>query len=479
MAMSKLLDTRAQSANPKSKIVNPKSSIQMREDLLQYVWRTRQFDLSDLKNTEGVPIQILDFGEYNTNAGPDFLNAKIQIGEMTWAGNVEIHVRASDWRRHQHTQNLAYDNVILHVVFDADEPVFRAQSVDNQAIPCLMLRGRIADDLIEKYQTLMTNEDWIPCEKSFSQAPDLTKTMWLERLTIERLERKITDFAQLFNHNQNDWEETFYQIVARTFGLKINAEPMLWLAQSLPHRVLAKHKNQLFQLEALLFGQAGFLEKVEKIEKIEKTTENTGTSNLLVRLSYPQALKKEYDFLRHKHSLTPINVVAWQFSKLRPPSFPTIRLAQLASLIHRSSHLFSKVIDCEEVKQVRTLFEAEVSDFWQSHFTLSGEPSQKASVKKIGDDFFNTIMINAIVPVLFFYGKYKKEEDFVVRALRFLHETEGDKNSLIEHWASLGVLTDCAYQTQALLELKNEYCVKKRCLSCAIGNSILKRNKPI
>ncbi|NJN35061.1 MAG: DUF2851 family protein [Saprospiraceae bacterium] len=436
----------------------------MREDLLQYVWRTRQFDLKDLEDTEGVQIQILDFGEYNTHAGPDFLNAKIQIGEMLWAGNVEMHVRASDWRRHQHSENRAYENVILHVVFDADESVFRAQSLDNQVIPCLILKGRISGELIEKYQTLMTNENWIPCEKSFEHVSDLTKTMWFERLTIERLERKTTDFVQLFNYNQNDWEETFYQIVARTFGLKINAEPMLWLAQSLPHRVLAKHKNQLFQIEALLFGQAGFL------EKIEKTIQNTEGV-------YPQALKKEYDFLKHKHNLTAINAVSWQFSKLRPPSFPTIRLAQLAGLIYRSSHLFSKVIDCEEVKQIRALFEAEVSPFWHSHFTLTGEASQKPTVKKIGNDFFNTIMINAIVPVLFFYGKYKKEEDFVARALRFLHETEGDKNSLVEQWSNLGVSTHSAYQTQALLELKNEYCVKKRCLSCAIGSAILKHRK--
>ena len=425
----------------------------MYENFLHYLWRTRRFDLSNLATTEGDTLDILDFGEYNTNAGPDFLNARVRIGNVTWAGNVEMHVKTSDWIQHGHQHDEAYNNVILHVVYENDLPLRESQNAIKNT-KCFELKHKIPEGIYKKYWALLNNEHWIPCQHHFFEVSDLVKNACFERLLIERLERKTTEIAVALERNQNDWEETFYQFVARYFGLKVNAEPMEWLARSLPHIILAKHKNQLFQVEALLFGQAGLLEN-----EFED--------------AYPNALKKEYQFLKHKHHLTPIATVAWKFARLRPANFPTIRIAQLAQLIHKSSHLFSKTIEIETVTDIKKLFDVEVNDYWLSHYVFD-TPSVSRR-KSLGTDAIHSIIINVLVPFLFYYGKMRQDEKYVTRAFNFLQEIKPENNTITEGWKNLGVPLESAHRTQSLIHLKNNYCDKKRCLDCGIGNAVLKR----
>lgn len=426
----------------------------MYENFLHYLWRTRRFDHSNLATTEGDTLDILDFGEYNTNAGPDFLNARVRIGNVTWAGNVEMHVKTSDWIQHGHQHDEAYNNVILHVVYENDLPLRESQNIIKNT-KCFELKDKIPEGIYKKYWALLNNEHWIPCQHHFFEVSELVKNASFERLLIERLERKTTEIAIALERNQQDWEETFYQFIARYFGLKVNAEPMEWLARSLPHIILAKHKNQLFQVEALLFGQAGLLEN-----EFED--------------AYPNALKKEYQFLKHKHHLTAIATVAWKFARLRPANFPTIRIAQLAQLIHQSSHLFSKMIEIETVTDIKKLFDVEVNDYWLSHYVFD-TPSVSRR-KSLGTDAIHSIVINVLVPFLFYYGKMRQDEKYVNRAFNFLQDIKPENNTITEGWKNLGVSLESAHRTQSLIHLKNNYCDKKRCLDCGIGNAVLKNN---
>jgi hypothetical protein len=425
----------------------------MREDFLHFLWRTRRLDFSDLKTTQGEPLEIHNFGEHNPNAGPDFLNATVKIGDMIWAGNIEMHVKASDWMQHGHQHDKAYNNVILHVVFEEDKAILTQNTSNTEGVATLELRERIPEGIAQKYWALMHNEHWIPCQQHFYTVSDMTKTLWLERLLVERLEQKTEAIALSLERNTMDWEETFYQFIARSFGAKVNAEPMEWLARSLPHLILAKHKNNLFQLESLIFGQSGLLDKGFQDE-------------------YPTILKKEHAFLSHKHQLTPIETVAWKFSKLRPANFPTIRLAQLASLVHQSSHLFSRVLESESIEAIRNLFDVKISPYWIDHYTF--DTPSVSRPKTIGDDAVNLIIINTIVPFLFYYGSLKKEDIFKDRAFAFLEQLKPENNNITQGWQRLGLEPLSAYISQALIQLKNQYCDKKRCLECAIGNAIVK-----
>jgi Protein of unknown function (DUF2851) len=424
----------------------------MHENFLHYLWRTRRFDLSQMATTEGESLEILDFGEYNTHSGPDFLNARVRINDILWAGNVEMHLKSSDWLLHGHQHDEAYNNVVLHVVYENDAPIFYKKEGRSECVKCMEMKHRIPEGIYKKYWALLNNEHWIPCQHHLYQVSDLVKNACFERMLIERLERKTTEIAIALERNRNDWEETFYQFTARYFGVKENSEPMEWLARSLPNIILSKHKNQLFQIEALLFGQAGLLETAFED-------------------AYPNALKKEYQFLKHKHHLSSINTVAWKFARLRPANFPTIRLAQLAQLIHQSSHLFSKIIDIEEMSDIQKLFEVKVSDYWQTHYVFD-TPSVSLS-KTLGKDTVRLMVINTVIPFLFYYGTYRKEDKFIERAFDFLRKVHPEKNTITEGWQKLGTPLESAHRTQALIHLKTEYCDKKRCLDCAIGNSVL------
>lgn len=426
--------------------------MKIREDFLHYLWRMRLFNLEELTTTDAVPIQIIDFGEHNTNAGPDFLNARIKIGDTLWAGNVEIHVKASEWKKHKHQDDAAYDNVILHVVYENDMVI---QRKSGAVIPAFELRKRVPGKLINQYVRLISNEAWIPCQSQFPYIENITKYFWLDRLLVERLENRIDLLRKELEANKNNWETTFYQRLARNFGSKINTEPFEVVAKTTPLITLAKHKNDLFQLEALLFGQAGFLQ--------DDFEEN-----------YPNDLKKEYDFLQKKYSLFPLMPSIWRFMRLRPANFPTVRLAQFAALIHQSTHLFSKILVAETLEDVRNLFdEIQVSEYWETHYKF--DKASKKRSKKLGKSTIDLFIINTIVPFLFFYGREKGLEDYEDRALKFLEELSPESNHIIRKWQDLKFRPKNAYQTQALLELKINYCDKKRCLDCVIGNKILNK----
>ncbi len=421
----------------------------MKEDFLHYIWKHKLFSKDNLQTTEGETIDILNTGTHNTDAGPDFFNAKIKIGKTLWAGNVEIHLRSSDWQKHNHNIDKAYDNTILHVVLENDAAL---TGKNNLQIPTLSLKEKINAQFIARYESLISSRHRIPCEEEISKVNSFTVDTWLERMMVERLERKSTDILERLKQNKNNWEETFYHLLAKNFGFKLNAQPFEELARALPLPILAKHKNNLLQTEAMLFGVAGLLGK--------KYTED-----------YPAALKKEFDFLKAKFKLPDGIHAPWKFLRLRPANFPTIRIAQFAELVHRSSHLFSKILECETTMQVIKLFDVSASAYWDTHY-IFGKTS--ASQKKnFGRTATENIIINTAAPVIFAYGMHRNEEKYKETALQFLEGIPSESNSIIKKWESLKIKSHNAFRSQALLELMNQYCIEKKCLLCSIGNKLI------
>ncbi len=422
------------------------------EDFLHYVWKFRLFNWVELQTVTGEAIEIHSAGIHNTDSGPDFQNARIKIGDTTWAGNVEIHLSSSDWKKHKHTMDSAYNNVILHVVYRDDEPVMTST---GQRIPTLELQNRIPDELHGRYHNLIFgNQTIIPCEASIGKLDEFTLRTWFTRVLIERLEKKSAAVITALQLNRGDWEETFYQFLAANFGFKTNALPFELMAKSLPQTILAKHKNNPQQIEALLFGQAGFLN--------EDYTD-----------PYPQNLKKEYDFLRQKYQLTPVENHLWKFMRLRPQNFPTIRLAQFAALIVGSNHLFSKVMDTKDVKGLQNLFTAiKVNPYWEEHYRF--DKAAKPSSKNLGQSSIDILLLNTLALFLFSYGKHHQLQHFMDRSLKLLESLPGEQNNIIADFDSLGIKANSAFESQALLELKNYYCNYKKCLQCGVGNKILK-----
>ncbi|MGE3823378.1 MAG: DUF2851 family protein, partial [Bacteroidia bacterium] len=392
---------------------------------------------------------IIKTGEHNQDAGPDFFNARLKIGNTTWAGNIEIHLKSSDWRKHLHNNNGNYNNLILHLVYENDEDIAHS----GKPVATAELKDLIDKNLEYKYNQLLYAKQWIPCANQLNTVSSFTINNWLERLLIERLERKAKTISSLLELNKNNLEETFYIFLARNFGMKVNAVPFELLAKSLPNSFLGKHKSSLFQVEALLFGQSGLLEKEFKDD-------------------YPNQLKKEYLFLQKKFSLQPIEGHLWKFLRLRPVNFPTVRIAQLALLIHNSSGLFSKIMEAQKADELRKLLNAETSDYWNTHYVFDKEsPAQK---KNLGTVAIDNILINSIVPFMFVYAGYKGIEDYKDKAVALLEQLNSEQNNIIEKFTELGLKSVQASNSQSLLELKNEYCSFKKCLNCGIGISLLK-----
>ena len=422
------------------------------EDFLHYVWKFRLFDRVDLQTTTGDAIEIYSAGLHNTDSGPDFHNARIKIGDTTWAGNVELHLSSSDWQKHNHSTDSAYDNVILHVVYRDDEPLVLA---NGRRVPTLELKDRIPADLYNRYHHLVFgNQTIIPCENSIRKVDDFTLRTWFTRILIDRLEKRAEAVNTSLQTNRGDWEETFYQSLAANFGFKINAIPFELMAKSLPQNILAKHKNNPLQIEALVFGQAGFLN-----DDFED--------------AYPTALQTEYDFLRKKYSLTPIETHLWKFMRLRPQNFPTIRLAQFTALIVNSSHLLSKVLDTRDIAGLRNLFvDIKVNPYWEDHYRFD-KPSKTTS-KNLGAASIDILLLNTLVLFLFSYGKHHQLQHFMDRSLKLLENLPGEQNNIVTDFDNLGIKANSAFESQALLELKNYYCNYKKCLQCSVGNQILK-----
>jgi len=422
------------------------------EDFLHYVWQFRSFNNNDLKTADGENLKILHQGFLNKNAGPDFSNSKIQLGETIWAGNIEIHIKASDWLKHNHQTDASYDNVILHVVYENDVEIKR---MDGSVLPVLELKNRIADELIEKYENLFLTLTDFPCIAQIKIVDKLIVDSFLSRTLIERFEQKTHAVIETLNELNGNWDETFYRFMARNFGFKINALPFELFAKAIPQQIYSKHKDNPLLIEALVFGSAGFL-------------------NDNFREEYPGRLKKEFQFLKKKYKIQAIEVTVWKFMRMRPQNFPTIRLAQFAALIVKANHLFSKVMEISGVAELRGLFEnLPVNDYWKTHYHFKKE-TEAVSIQ-IGKTSIDNILLNTVALFLFAYGKHTGTQFYVSRAIKLLESLPSEQNAITEKFTAAGVIIDNAFSSQGILQLKKQYCDQKKCLSCGIGIKILKQ----
>jgi hypothetical protein len=423
----------------------------MTEDFLQYLWKYKKIEFSDLKTTRHEELILQQVGAHNTeNSGPDFFNARLIINGQKWAGNVEVHIKSSDWYAHNHENDPAFDNVILHVVWEDDIEIFRK---DNTIIPTLQLKDYIKEELLSRYKKLFhkNTKQWIGCNKQLPEVSGFVLSNWQERLYLERLEKKSTLVLELLRDSENNWQAVLFKLLAKNFGLKINGAAFLSMASSIDFTVLRKCTDNLKQLEALFYGQAGFLD-------------------IDIKEEYFNTLKSEYQFLKNKFKLSTNRVGLFHFFRLRPPNFPTIRLAQLAMLYFKNHQLFSEVIRINTIDDFYILFNVETSEFWQNHYTF--EKESKTSRKKLTKSFIDLLLINTIIPIKFVYARsigQNPEEDIfeLVSKLPF------EKNSIISNFMNLNVPIENAMHSQAMIQLKNEYCDQKACLKCAIGNYLL------
>lgn len=428
----------------------------MREDFLHYLWRLARFDLRELYTTEGAPIIIHDFGIHNHDAGPDFSGAQLSIDGIRWAGQVEIHLQSSDWYVHGHEKDPAYDNVILHVVLEEDKAIYRA---NGERIPCLELGNRIPSGLINTYCRLVNNEYWIPCQNLLMKSSELVRKNWLDRLLIERLERRGQVFAEQLVACQRDWEEVFFRSVARSLGGKVNADAMEMLARSVPLRILLKHKHSLLQIEALLFGQSGLLPLDSQDD-------------------YPLLLRREYAILQQKYQLKPLPASVWRYLRLRPANFPTIRIAQLSRLLSTTGQLFSKALVAANHVELENMFTVKLSNYWRDHYRF--EKAVNRQTRQLGTDSIRNILINTVAPLFYLYGQLRDNQAHQSAALTLLHTLPAEKNAVIRKWASLGWEATSAAESQSMLELRRHYCQQKKCMQCSIGSYLLKngQNQP-
>lgn len=421
----------------------------MKEDLVSYIWRYRMWGDAALTTVNGDQVEVIDVGLPNNGSGPDYFNAKVRIGNTLWAGNVEIHVRASDWNRHQHDADAAYNSVILHVVAKSDAEV---KNQKGDVVPQLQLP--IEPRYINLAEQLRQSLQPIPCGHYWDEHLKTRLQFMMNGLLCERLEHKVVDIQEILVGNQNDWEETFYQVLAKSFGMKVNEVPFVQLAKSLPQHILAKHKDNLLQIEALLIGQAGLL------------------NDLKISDSYADQLVAEYNFLKQKYSLTPIDPSLWRMGRIRPASSPYVRLAEFAMLTFNSEHLFRKVVETVDAKEMHKLFTFGTSEYWLNHYYLA--QWSKKSEKTIGEAMRNSILINCVVPMLFAYGKHTGNEGMTERVFDLLESIPAENNSIIDTWKNYGIVSQNAYDTQALLEQMKNYCLKKECLRCKLGHQIFK-----
>ena len=419
----------------------------MKEDFLHYIWKTKRIQQDELLTTDNETLQIIQFGHHNHDAGPDFFNGKIKIGDTIWSGHIEIHINASDLDKHKHQHDPAYNNVILHVVQSHDKDIY---NLNGQKIPTLELAGLYDQNLSTKYANLLNSDKWIPCHELLPQT-DLSKLpFFLERKLTDRLIRKHLDMASLLSEKNNDWEEILYAYILRYMGHRSNNEAFENLANRCPHKLLAKQGENLQQKESLLFGQAGLLQSED---------------------DYFSALSKTYQHLQHKYELQPMHSVEWKFSRMRPASFPTLRIAQVAALYHKTPQLFQIIIKNPEYAYLIKTLDVVPSEYWLTHY-VPGKTS-KSKPKAIGSMTKDIILINVYAPLIFTYGQMTGNQDLKDKALDILTAIPSENNIIIRKWRSLGIKADSAAQSQALLELKTEMCNNSRCLDCFIGQQII------
>jgi Protein of unknown function (DUF2851) len=425
----------------------------MKEDFLHYIWQHQYFNKTSLLTEDGQPIIVLRPGHRNPDAGPDFLNARLQLGEVEWNGAVEIHIRASDWHRHQHQQDAKYDQVILHVVYAADAPV---QRTNGSAIPALALQPRIAPELLAAYERLSNQppEAALPCAPLLAQLPQLTRTMMLDRALLERVEQKADRIADLHQHTGQDWEATVWHALAGAFGFQKNADPMRRLARALPLSLVRRHRHDATQLAALVFGQAGFL--------ADEPTDD-----------YTSQLRQEFAFLQHKYSLhgTALALHDWNFLRLRPANFPSVRLVQLLALLHARPTLFDALVTAKDVRTLELFFAVPLPAYWQTH-TRPGRPGKTGP---LGKSSIHLLITNLVVPLRVAYARSVGSQEQVEAAVTLLEQLPPERNHLTEIYEAAGFGNTSAADSQGLLALHRGYCEPRRCLACGIGARLLRQ----
>lgn len=424
----------------------------MKEDFLHYIWLCKKLDFSNLKTTNGEILTILNFGQYIQQSGPDFFNAQIAIDHQKWAGNIEIHIKSSDWYVHHHEKDDNYNNVILHVVWEHDTPIFRK---DNSEIAVLELKKYVSNEELQKYKELTTQKSWIFCENQIKDIPDFVISNWQERMFFERLERKSNPIQQLLQETENDWETVLFCMLAKNFGLNTNGEMFFKVAKSITFSLIRKEALEVMYLEALIFGQADMIP-------------------LQVEDNYPKELKSWYDYIVLKYKLKKPAITPIQFFKHRPDNFPTIRLAQLAMVFHLHKNLFSKIIEAKTIQEIYQIFNVSVSDYWKSHYNFDNASPKKE--KSLSKSFIDLLIINTIVPIQFAYANSLGKENAEL-LIDFLSNIPAEKNNIIDKFTKFGIKSKNAFQSQSLLQLKNEYCNNKICLQCAFGLELLKEKK--
>lgn len=420
------------------------------EQLLHYVWKHKIFSLKELKTTTGQQVEVIDTGLANTDAGPDFFNAKLKLDGVLWIGNIEIHERSSDWFKHGHHADTGYNSVILHIASEIDMEISRS---NGERIPQIQL---ICPEAVRtNYKELLETDSYPPCYRIIPSLSPFTAHSWMSALQMERFEQKATLLNERLKRCQGNWEDAFFITLARNFGFGLNGDAFETWAHQLPFRAVDKHRNDLFQIEAIFFGQAGILE------------DSDGDG-------YYLRLKKEYTYLQHKFGLIPMDASLWRFLRLRPANFPHIRIAQLACLYHRAYGLLSRIMETETLQGVRDILKGGTSEYWLTHYTFGG--SSPSRPKALSNTSLDLLIINTVVTFLYAYGLHKGNRVLCARAGSFLEELKAENNYITRMWEQYGMKASNAADSQALIQLKKEYCDKKKCLYCRIGYEYLKRS---
>jgi hypothetical protein len=423
----------------------------MQEQLLHYIWKTRSYNLHELSTTNGEPIQVLRPGNHNVNAGPDFAQASIKIDQVHWTGSVEIHIKSSDWYVHHHEKDPAYENVILHIVWQHDKDIRLA---DNSIVPTLELSNCVDHNLLDRFDRLMKEHHEILCHKLWNQVPPITQLEMIERAAIERLQIKAKSCNQLLDQYNGDWEETTYHMIMGAYGMKVNKPSFLKLAGKIPFKVIRKSRQHPIDLDALLFGQSGLLP-------------SAGVD------TYSTSLIERHKFLTHKHDLSePMLRVEWKFSKMRPANFPTIRLAQLATFYKYCTHFFDVIMHTDSLDKIRAYFTHEIPDYWLEHADF-GKAAKSPLNTQIGKQMYHHLIINVFAPVLATAANHFGQPTLMDKALTWLEQLPPESNKITRHYESLNYKPHHALQSQGLLTLYDQYCIRKKCLSCSIGASII------
>ena len=427
----------------------------MNESFLQYIWQHRLLQSRNLVTTDGRQLKILRPGELNRDSGPDFFNARVVIDGVEWAGNIELHVRTSDWNAHRHSQDKAYNGIVLHVVYEHDADIV----MQNGKQPVtLELKSYVSPALLERYDSL-TNAagDRLACAGSVVELPSFIVDSFLDRLYVERLESKAETVHRLLEENRGDWEQTCYWLIARYFGGRVNSLAFELLAKATDQKLLARWKDNPKRLEAILMGQAGLLDGFFEDD-------------------YPRQLQADYEAIRSGLGLQPIGGQLWKFYRVRPGSFPTLRISQFAHLIAESGNLFSTLLGMTDARKIVTLFNQQASDYWRTHYRFD-QPSNSEHAKGIGHSQAELLVINAWVPLLFVYGADHGQQEYKEQAIDILHQLPPESNNIIRRWKDTGLKINDAACSQALLQLTNNYCTNRRCLECTIGYNIIKHNQ--